>query len=486
MKNIKNVNMFKPYTRTLTPVLLLLLLSAVPLTGAWYTNILEKEAWGFCRYVLSGKAYTCTPAQADASQTAAEAVRNDLVFPWVDITDAISEWDVKRGFIDLMVTVFVTNVTNSDGIPNTWHVVYDYDTRTSTYDIRASCAGELFEMIDIRYKYNAYAPDNTKTNYGDRYFNWSGYTYNAFRSGHFTIMRMAVPEALNGKYKVYIGQNIRYYYDGVYKSQYGRGVFYQPAIYVMSYSEVERSRLVIPHVGTVGSSADRYIRGFNSTYNTLSVPQRIRYLTKGTPITLTGAGTYRGSAVSGERYSWDMGDGVTYINQKEITHSYQNIGTYTVTLTVTWSGQEFKNNGSFHSYWDYLDLHDDTKTTPSKTLPPLPYEIQVVPSAAESTLYQSMPSPFIINKHGVTAIPYDLAKAAEVDLRIMSTRGQLIKALYTGNKHSGYWSEIWDGTDENGHQVPPGLYFVILKTAEGSFIKKMSILWDYDLSGGGL
>jgi len=88
-------------------------------------------------------------------------------------------------------------------------------------------------------------------------------------------------------------------------------------------------------------------------------------------------------------------------------------------------------------------------------------------------LGQNYPNPF----NPTTTIKYQLAKQANVTLRIYSITGQLIRTIVDGvQQQPGYYSVIWDGLNNSGQQVASGVY--IYRLEAGSFVsmKKMLLL----------
>jgi len=91
-------------------------------------------------------------------------------------------------------------------------------------------------------------------------------------------------------------------------------------------------------------------------------------------------------------------------------------------------------------------------------------------------LYQNYPNPF----NPDTWIPYQLKEDAEVEIRIYTSTGQLIRTLSLGNKPAGYYTgrekaAYWDGRNEAGEKVASGVYFYTIKAGDFTATKKMAI-----------
>lgn len=90
----------------------------------------------------------------------------------------------------------------------------------------------------------------------------------------------------------------------------------------------------------------------------------------------------------------------------------------------------------------------------------------------EFSLSQNYPNPFNLS----TQIKYSLPLDAEVQIVLYNILGQKVKAFDLGYQTAGYKSITWDGKNENGEDVPSGIYLYRLKA--GVFIEtnKMTLL----------
>ena len=86
-----------------------------------------------------------------------------------------------------------------------------------------------------------------------------------------------------------------------------------------------------------------------------------------------------------------------------------------------------------------------------------------VAGAGPARLYPAAPNPF--NPH--TTIRFDLARAGRVKLRVFGIGGALVRTLADRPFPAGVQRVVWDGTDDRGHPVASGTYFMRLD-AEGS------------------
>jgi hypothetical protein len=95
----------------------------------------------------------------------------------------------------------------------------------------------------------------------------------------------------------------------------------------------------------------------------------------------------------------------------------------------------------------------------------------------ETALLPNYPNPF----NPETWIPYQLAKDAEVTLRIYTHNGQVVRKLVLGYQAAGIYQSrsraaYWDGRNAVGERVASGIYFYQLQADGLSYSRKMLIL----------
>ena len=98
------------------------------------------------------------------------------------------------------------------------------------------------------------------------------------------------------------------------------------------------------------------------------------------------------------------------------------------------------------------------------------------PSITETKLLPNYPNPF----NPETWIPYQLAEAAHVQIRIYDVAGNLVRTLDLGTKlASSYLSQskaaYWDGRNDRGETVSSGIYWYELDTGSFRATRKMVI-----------
>ncbi|MCK4701310.1 MAG: T9SS type A sorting domain-containing protein, partial [Bacteroidales bacterium] len=71
-------------------------------------------------------------------------------------------------------------------------------------------------------------------------------------------------------------------------------------------------------------------------------------------------------------------------------------------------------------------------------------------------------------------IHYGLPVVCQVKVSILNSHGKIIRILFSKRQLPGIRTIYWDGTDESGRSVPPGIYFVCVKA--GNYVKTNKIV----------
>jgi hypothetical protein len=100
-----------------------------------------------------------------------------------------------------------------------------------------------------------------------------------------------------------------------------------------------------------------------------------------------------------------------------------------------------------------------------------------IPEPVVTKLYPNYPNPF----NPETWIPYQVAKNADVTVRIFDIRGQLIKTINLGHKEADFYiskgkAAYWDGRNQWGERVSSGVYFYTLHAGEFTATRRMVIM----------
>ncbi len=91
----------------------------------------------------------------------------------------------------------------------------------------------------------------------------------------------------------------------------------------------------------------------------------------------------------------------------------------------------------------------------------------IAPTPAE--LARSRPNPF----RETTVIPLRTGASEPVTLRILDVRGRVVRTLLDGVSSPGEVRITWDGRDDEGRQVPAGIYFYRLATPRGTAARRL-------------
>ncbi|UCG52027.1 MAG: T9SS type A sorting domain-containing protein [Candidatus Latescibacterota bacterium] len=89
-----------------------------------------------------------------------------------------------------------------------------------------------------------------------------------------------------------------------------------------------------------------------------------------------------------------------------------------------------------------------------------------------TALLPNYPNPF----NPSTTIPFNLVKREQVTLRIYNAQGMLVRTLQDDIFPAGLHRVLWDGRDNNGHNVATGVYFVRLVAGSFETTRKMVLL----------
>ncbi|MBU8920824.1 MAG: T9SS type A sorting domain-containing protein [Bacteroidales bacterium] len=89
-----------------------------------------------------------------------------------------------------------------------------------------------------------------------------------------------------------------------------------------------------------------------------------------------------------------------------------------------------------------------------------------------ATLYQNSPNPF---KYG-TEIRFYIPAPAQVRLCVYDLSGRIIANILGQPEEPGYHLEHWDGKNDSGSRIPPGVYFLNLTVNDESMSRKVVIL----------
>ena len=191
--------------------------------------------------------------------------------------------------------------------------------------------------------------------------------------------------------------------------------------------------------------------------------------------------------LDGLRYTYYCANGngcdTTYWNSLDTINAIPNPNPYTFsndTLTIDlffgniWQRSIiFDCNGNIVSFgdttfWSWWRVGLDTSECEEQQL-----AISSEISPPETfRLHQNYPNPF----NPVTTLHYDLLEDSFVKITIYDLLGNVVNNLVNSNQSSGYKSDKWDATNNNGESVSAGIYIYTLEVGEFRQTKKMVIL----------
>jgi hypothetical protein len=82
------------------------------------------------------------------------------------------------------------------------------------------------------------------------------------------------------------------------------------------------------------------------------------------------------------------------------------------------------------------------------------------------------PNPF----NPTTTIRYHLQADADVELRVFSVSGRLVRTLVGTREHAGWHAATWDARDDRGHEVASGVYVCELRANEFVTSRRLTLL----------
>jgi len=96
-----------------------------------------------------------------------------------------------------------------------------------------------------------------------------------------------------------------------------------------------------------------------------------------------------------------------------------------------------------------------------------------LPSAGSMSLAQNYPNPFSAGNSGTTKISYFLPSSTPVTLKVYNLLGREIRTLVNETRSAGKSTAIWDGRNNSGRSVPPGVYLYKLTTNRQTITRRM-------------
>lgn len=87
-------------------------------------------------------------------------------------------------------------------------------------------------------------------------------------------------------------------------------------------------------------------------------------------------------------------------------------------------------------------------------------------------LYRNEPNPF----SSLTTIRYSLGTGGPVKLQVFDVTGCVVSTLVDADQSAGLHHAVWSGSDDQGRQLAPGIYFCRLAVGNQSAVQKVLYL----------
>ena len=96
----------------------------------------------------------------------------------------------------------------------------------------------------------------------------------------------------------------------------------------------------------------------------------------------------------------------------------------------------------------------------------------VIPNIDGNLLISGYPNPFTL----VTHIEYEIQKTGQVQARVSDIYGKNIKTLVSGTRQAGRYRLTWNGENDSGERVSPGVYYCTLRTGDKTGTLKLILI----------
>jgi len=103
---------------------------------------------------------------------------------------------------------------------------------------------------------------------------------------------------------------------------------------------------------------------------------------------------------------------------------------------------------------------------------PIKIKIESTKAPIKTIMENAYPNPF----NPMTSINYQLNDKLNIKIYVYDLAGCLIKKLFTGQQMAGNYFVYWNGTNENGNEVPSGGYIISMKSKNVNHVQKVIFL----------
>jgi hypothetical protein len=157
----------------------------------------------------------------------------------------------------------------------------------------------------------------------------------------------------------------------------------------------------------------------------------------------------------------------TWVSLANATGSLMNNQTGTVLVNISTAGLAF---GTYQCNLVARDLYNNKFVIPVTLHVTFPVEVGEPKTISGTGLLANFPNPFSAE----TQIRFDLASTQDVSIEIYSLQGVLLRSWKHSGMLAGMHTQAWDGRDEQGREVPAGVYTCRMKA--GDFAGSLKII----------
>lgn len=137
-----------------------------------------------------------------------------------------------------------------------------------------------------------------------------------------------------------------------------------------------------------------------------------------------------------------------------------------------YTDEEIQQDGTYYYWLQNLDMDGSYAFHGPTTITITGHEQGIPPVPVVLGINNAYPNPF----NPSLTINYGITRRGSAVLDIYNQRGQLVRNLYNGTREIGAYSIVWNGTDNNGRELPSGVYFIRMQTDAKSFGRKVILL----------
>ncbi|NCA76293.1 MAG: hypothetical protein EOM90_08160 [Alphaproteobacteria bacterium] len=141
-------------------------------------------------------------------------------------------------------------------------------------------------------------------------------------------------------------------------------------------------------------------------------------------------------------------------------------------VEVTLNAAGMAPNHSYNCLIVARDLYNNSVTVPVTMHVTFPVSVDGKDLTANTRLLGNQPNPF----SGETRIRYLSDKPQEILFEIRSMEGTLLRSWSVQNSPTGENYLVWDGNNDAGNRVLPGIYICLMKTADRQEAIKMVVI----------